>query len=114
MTIVTGGDSAEVEQVRKQLDKLINVVRLTDITEENVVARELALIKVKAAASTRSEIIQIVDIFRANIVDVASDSLTVEVTGDEDKVNSLFELLRGFGIKEVARTGKIALTRGSI
>lgn len=114
MTIVTGGDSAEVEQVRKQLDKLINVVRLTDITEENLVARELALIKVKSAASTRSEIIQIVDIFRANIVDVASDSLTVEVTGDEDKINSLFELLRGFGIKEVARTGKIALTRGSI
>jgi acetolactate synthase-1/3 small subunit len=114
MTIVTGGDSAEVEQVRKQLDKLINVVRLTDITEESLVARELALIKVKANASTRSEIIQIVDIFRANIVDVASDSLTVEVTGDEDKVNSLFELLRGFGIKEVSRTGKIALTRGSI
>ena len=114
MTIVTGGDSAEVEQVRKQLDKLINVVRVTDITEENLVARELALIKVKSTASTRSEIIQIVDIFRANIVDVASDSLTVEVTGDEDKINSLFERLRGFGIKEVARTGKIALTRGSI
>jgi len=114
MTIVTGGDSAEVEQVRKQLDKLINVVRVSDITEENLVARELALVKVKTTASTRSEIIQIVDIFRANIVDVASDSLTVEVTGDEDKVNSLLELLRGFGIKEVSRTGRIALTRGRI
>ncbi len=114
MTIVTGGDSAEVEQVRKQLDKLINVVRVSDITEENLVARELALVKVKTSASTRSEIIQIVDIFRANIVDVASDSLTVEVTGDEDKVNSLLELLRGFGIKEVSRTGRIALTRGRI
>ena len=114
MTVVVGGDSAEVEQVRKQLDKLINVVRVTDITEEDIVTRELALIKVKATASTRSEIIQIVDIFRANIVDVASDSLTVEVTGDEDKVNSLLELLRGFGIKEINRTGRIALTRGGI
>jgi acetolactate synthase-1/3 small subunit len=114
MTIVVGGDSAEVEQVRKQLDKLISVVKVTDITQEDVVTRELALIKVATTASTRSEIIQIVDIFRANIVDVASDSLTVEVTGDEDKVDSLFELLRSFGIKEVSRTGRIALTRGGI
>ncbi|MDH5363886.1 MAG: acetolactate synthase small subunit [Dehalococcoidia bacterium] len=112
MTVVVSGDSAVVEQVRKQLDKLINVIRVTDITEGDIVARELALIKVNATASTRSEIIQIVDIFRANIVDVASDSLTVEVTGDEDKVKSLFELLRSFGIKEVTRTGRIALTRG--
>ena len=112
MTVVVSGDSAVVEQVRKQLDKLINVIRVTDITEGAIVARELALIRVNATASTRSEIIQIVDIFRANIVDVASDSLTVEVTGDEDKVKSLFELLRSFGIKEVTRTGRIALTRG--
>jgi len=113
MTVVVSGNSAEVEQVRKQLEKLINVVRVSDITDEAIVARELALIKVKATASTRSEIIQLVDIFRANIVDVASDSLTVEVTGDEDKVESLIELLRGFGIKEVTKTGRIALTRGS-
>lgn len=113
MTVVVSGDSAMVEQVRKQLDKLINVIRVSDITGEAIVARELALIKVKATASTRSEIIQLVDIFRANIIDVASDSLTVEVTGDEDKVESLMELLRGFGIKEVTRTGRIALTRGS-
>ncbi len=112
VTIVVGGDSAEVEQVRKQLDKLINVVRVSDITKEDIVARELALIKVNATASTRSEIIQIVDIFRANIIDVAADSLTVEVTGDEDKVDSLFELLSSFGIKELSRTGRIALTRG--
>ena len=112
MTIVAIGDSAQVEQVRKQLEKLINVVKVSDITEENMVTRELALIKVKATASTRSEIMQIVDIFRANIVDVAADSVIVEVTGDEDKVNSLLELLRGFGIKEVVRTGRIALTRG--
>ncbi len=112
MTVVVGGDSAEVEQVRKQLDKLINVVRVSDITKEAIVARELALIKVNATASTRSEIMQIVDIFRANIVDVAADSVTVEATGDEDKINSLFELLRRFGIKEMTRTGRIALTRG--
>ncbi len=113
MTIVVGGDAAQVEQVRKQLDKLINVIKVSDITEEDIVTRELALIKVKATASTRSEIMQIVDIFRANIVDVAPGSLTVEVTGDENKLNSLLGLLRDFGIKELSRTGRIALTRGS-
>jgi acetolactate synthase-1/3 small subunit len=113
MTIVAIGDSAQIEQVRKQLEKLINVVKVSDITEEDMMTRELALIKVKATASTRSEIMQIVDIFRANIVDVAPGSVTVEVTGDEDKVNSLLGLLRDFGVKEVSRTGKIALTRGS-
>lgn len=113
MTLVVESDPTKIEQVRKQLDKIIEVVKIVDITEEDMVARELALIKVKAAASNRSEIIQIVDIFRANIVDVASDSLIIEVTGDEDKVDSLLKLLRGFGIKEVARTGRIALTRGS-
>jgi acetolactate synthase-1/3 small subunit len=114
MTIVVSGDSAVVEQVRKQLDKLINVIRVSDITEQDLVARELSLIKVKATTATRYEIIQIVDVFRANVVDVASDSLTVEVTGDENKVNSLFELLRSFGIKEMSRTGTVALTRGGI
>ena len=113
MTIVAIGDSAQVEQVRNQLEKLINVVKVSDITEGDMVTRELALIKVKAAASTRSEIMQIVNIFRANIIDVAPGSLTVEVTGEEDKVNSLLGLLRDFGVKEVSRTGRIALTRGS-
>ncbi len=112
MTIVVNGTSSTVEQVRKQLDKVIDVVRVSDITEEAIVARELALIKVKATSTTRSDIMQIVDIFRANIVDVAADSLTIEVTGDEDKIDSLFNLLRGFGIKELARTGRIALIRG--
>jgi len=112
MTVVVDGDSARVEQVRKQLDKLINVVRVSDITAEDIVTRELALIKVNATTVTRSEIMQIVDIFRANIVDVASNSLTVEVTGDEDKVESMLELLRSFGVKEVSKTGRIALTRG--
>ncbi len=113
MTIVAIGDSAQVEQIRKQLEKLINVVKVSDITEGDMVTRELALIKVKATASTRSEIMQIVSIFRANIVDVAPGSVTVEVTGDEDKVNSLLGLLGDFGVKEVSRTGRIALTRGS-
>ena len=114
MTIVVQGDSARVEQVRKQLDKLVEVVKIVDITDDNPVSRELALIKVKAMPNTRNEIIQIADIFRASIVDVSIDSLTVEVTGDEDKVNSLLELLRGFGIREIASTGIIALTRGSM
>jgi len=113
MTFVVSGNSTEVEQVRKQLEKLIIVVSVSDITEEAIVSRELALIKVTSTASIRSEIIQIVDIFRANIVDVASDSVTVEVTGDEDKVESLIELLSAFGIKEITRTGRVALTRGS-
>jgi acetolactate synthase-1/3 small subunit len=112
MTIVVDGGVAMVEQVRKQLDKVVDVIKVADITDEAIVARELALIKVKATSSTRSEVMQIVDIFRANIVDVASDSVTVEVTGDEDKITSLLNLLRGFGIKEIARTGRIAMPRG--
>ena len=114
MTIVVNGTATMVEQVRKQLDKVIDVVKVSDITEGDMVARELALIKVKASSATRSEIMQIVDIFRANIVDVASDSVTIEVTGDEEKIDSLFNLLRGFGIREVARTGRIAMTRGGL
>ncbi|MFC1963488.1 acetolactate synthase small subunit [Chloroflexota bacterium] len=114
MTIVIDGVNTAVEQVRKQLEKLIEAVRVIDITDERIVARELALIKVKATSSTRSEITQIVDIFRAKIVDVASDSVLIEITGDEEKIDSLCHLLKGFGIKELARTGRIALTRGVI
>jgi len=113
MTIVVDGTNTMIEQLRKQLDKLVVTMKVTDITGDDIVARELALVKVKANSTTRSEIIQIVDIFRADIVDVATDSVTVQVTGDEDKVDSLFSLLRGFGIKEMARTGRIAMTRGS-
>jgi len=112
MTFVVNGATTVVEQVRKQLDKVVDVVKVSDITGDDVVARELALIKVKATSATRSEIIEIADIFRANIVDVAPDSLTIEITGDEDKIDSLFNLLRGFGIKEIARTGRIAMVRG--
>lgn len=113
MTIVVKGDDAEVEQVTKQLDKLINVVSVTDITRLDTVVRELALIKVAARSDDRSEIMQMVDIYRAKIVDVAPDSLTVEVTGGEDKIDSLLTLLRPFGITEMARTGRTALTRGA-
>lgn len=112
MTIVADGTNTSVEQVRKQLDKLVETIKVSDITAEDRVERELALIKVKTTSTSRSDIIQIVDIFRANIVDVSVDSLTVEVTGDENKMNSLLNLLNGFGIKEVCRTGKIAMTRG--
>ena len=112
MTIVVLGDIAVVEQVRKQLDRLIDVVKVSDISEDSIVARELALIRVRTTPATRSEIIQIVDIFRANIVDVASESLVVEVTGDEDKVDSLLSLLQDFGVKEITRTGLVAMTRG--
>jgi acetolactate synthase-1/3 small subunit len=114
VTIVVNGSNAMVEQVRKQLDKLIDVVRVSDITANDITIRELALIKVKAASASRSEIIEIADIFRANIVDVASDSLTIEITGDEDKINSILKLLKGFGIKEIARTGRIAMVRGTL
>ncbi len=113
MTIVVDGTTTMVEQVRKQLDKVVDVIKVSDITGEGTITRELALIKVKATPATRSEIMQVVDIFRASIVDVASDSVTVEVTGDERKIDSLYNLLRGFGIKEVTRTGRIAMTRGS-
>jgi acetolactate synthase-1/3 small subunit len=112
MTIVVNGTTATVEQVRKQLDKVVDVIKVSDVTGEGTITRELALIKVKTTSANRSEVMQIVDIFRANIVDVASDSVTVEVTGDENKIDSLYNLLRGFGIREIARTGCIAMTRG--
>ena len=94
------------------MDKLIEVVKVTDITEGRIVARELALIKVHTTSATRSEIMQIVDVFRAKIVDVSPNSMMIEATGDEEKIDSLYGLLKKFGIKELARTGRIALSRG--
>ena len=114
VTIIVNGSNAMVEQVRKQLDKLIDVVRVSDISAEKITVRELALVKVKANSATRSEIIEIADIFRANIVDVAADSLTIEITGDEDKIDSMLKLLRGFGVREIARTGRVAMVRGNL
>ena len=113
MTFVVQGDETVVEQVTKQLYKLIDVVRVSDISGERMVARELAFVKVKAPAQSRAEIIQIVDIFRANIIDVSPQTLIIEVTGDEEKIDSLMELLRPFGIREMMRTGRVAMARGA-
>jgi len=113
MTIVVSGDDNVLEQVMKQLNKLIDVIRVSDIPVEDSVNRELALIKVGVDSTTRAEVMQIVDIFRAKIVDVGSKSLIVEVTGDESKINAIEQLLRQFGVKEMVRTGKVAMNRGA-
>ncbi len=112
MTIVVSGDDRTIEQVTKQLNKLIDVVKVSDVSA-NSVDRELALIKVSASPQNRAEIIEIANIFRARIVDVARDSMIIEVTGDEDKIGAFIDLMRQYGIKEVARTGKIAMQRGA-
>ena len=113
MTIVVNAAHAGIEQVEKQLYKLVNITKVSDVSHEPTVIRELALIKVHATAPTRAEIMQLVDIFRAKVVDVAAESLTIEITGPEDKVDSLVQLLRPFGIKEMVRTGRVAMVRGS-
>jgi acetolactate synthase I/III small subunit len=112
MTIVVSGSDPVVEQVSKQLYKVIEVLKVTDVTHEKAVNRELALVKVTSTGASRPEIMQLVDIFRAKIVDVAADSLMVEVTGPESKVDSLLSLLRPFGIKEMVRTGRVSMMRG--
>lgn len=114
MTFVVEGDQATVEQVTKQLRKIIDVVKVSHLESSHIVARELALIRVRATPYNRSEILQLVDIFRANIIDVAPDSLIVEVTGDEDKIDSLVRLLRPFGIRELMRSGRLAMLRGMV
>ncbi len=113
MTIVIEGDDRTVQQVVNQLDKLIEVLHVEAIKQEDTVSRELALIKVQAEASNRAAIIQIVDVFRANVIDVGKETLVIEVSGEEDKINALLELLQDYGIREVVRTGKIALNRGA-
>ena len=112
MTFVVNGDDYTVGQVAKQLDKLIDVIEVSDITNESIVTRELALIKVETTPITRGEIIQIVNLFRANIIDVASESMVIEITGEEDKVNALHNLLAPFGIIEMLRSGLVAMVRG--
>ena len=113
MTIVVSGDDYTVEQVIKQLNKLIEVIKVKNLSEGEVVGRELALIKVKCDASSRLEIIQIANVFRANIIDVNKDSVTAEITGGHDKIEALQDMLETYGIVEMARTGVIALERGS-
>ena len=112
MTFVVTGDQNTVVQVTKQLDKLIEIIRVADISDHETVARELALIKVRTTTATRAEIIQMVHLFRANVVDVGAQSMVVEVTGEEDKVNALAHLLEPFGIIEMLRTGLVAMVRG--
>ena len=113
MTIVVDGDEYTVEQVSKQLNKLIDVIKIRALENSDSVSRELALIKVNATTATRSEIIQIVEIFRAKIVDVSKNTLTVEISGATDKVAALEDMLKQFGIKEIVRTGTIAIERGN-
>src|SRR5207249_637643 len=114
MTFTVDGARHDVEQVTKQLYKVIEVVKISDITNEDIVARELALIKVAASTQNRGAIIEIAGLFRSNIIDVASDSMIVEVTGTEDKIEAIYEMLLPFGIKEMVRTGRIAMSRGGI
>lgn len=112
MTIVVDLEDKPLEQVTKQLYKLINVVKVVDLNEKEAVIRELTLIKVNAPPEVRAQILEIVDIFRAKIVDVERNTLIVEVTGTEDKVEAIVRLLKPYGIKEIASTGRVALKRG--
>lgn len=112
MTIVVKGDDRILEQVEKQLNKLVDVIKVFDFLETQHVERDLALIKVKADKNNRSEIMQIVDIFRARIIDVAADSIIIEITGDDEKIKALLSMVLPFGIKEVCRTGIVAMGRG--
>lgn len=112
MTLVTSGDDQIIEQVIKQLRRLIDVIKVSDLSDVEYVEREMVLLKVSADSHNRAEILRICDIFRGKIVDVTPKTLTLEVTGVQDKIQALINLLKPFGIIEIARTGKVALTRG--
>ena len=111
MTIVVRGDDAVLDQVTKQLNKLVDVISIQDFRDDEYVDRELVLMRVKVGADTRSEVMQICDIFRAKIVDVQHQNLLIEVTGHEGKINKFIRLMQNFGIIEVTRTGKVAMSR---
>ena len=113
MTIVTRGNEQIIEQIKKQLNKLINVIKVFDHAMDESVERELILVKVNAEPDMRAEILRVVDIFRARIIDLTSKTYTIEMTGDEGKVTAFIEILRPMGIKEIARTGRIAMGRGA-
>ncbi len=113
MTLEVGGDEFIIEQVIKQLHKLIDVIKVIDLTEEDHVEREMILVKVNAEPAYRAEILRIADIFRSKVVDVTPQTYTLEATGDESKVTAIVELLRPFGIQELVRTGKVAIARGA-
>jgi acetolactate synthase I/III small subunit len=112
MTIVVNGDDAIVEQILKQLNRLVDVIQVQDLTEQKFVERELMLLKIATTAKNRGEIIEIADIFRAKIVDVQHGSLTMEASGSADKLAALVDLLKAYSIKEIVRTGRIGLGRG--
>ncbi len=112
MTVTVDADRVTVEQIVKQLNKLVNVLKVSDLTEESSVGRELMLIKVKAEPEKRGDIQQLVATFRAKIIDVSPDSMIVEVTGDENKLQAFMLMMQEFGIKEIAATGNVALLRG--
>lgn len=112
MTIVVDGDDRVADQVKKQLNKLIDVIKVRDLTEQDHVSRELALIKVNVDPAKRGEIIGIADVFKGRVVDISSEIITIEVTGNSKKLDAIVDLLRPYGIKEMARTGKVALMRG--
>lgn len=111
LTLVTRGDEAIIEQITKQLHKLIDVVKVSDVSEGIFVEREMALIRVKAEAGTRAEVLRIIDIFRGKVIDVSPTSYAVEVTGSESKIKAVIDILRPIGIKEIVRTGTIAMAR---
>jgi acetolactate synthase-1/3 small subunit len=111
ITVTTKANPPLIEQVEKQLNKLINIVKVRNLSIEQAVKREMALIRVKASAQTRAEVLRIVDIFRCKVVDVGSEQYTIEVTGDKGKIEALLRLLKPIGIKEIARTGAVALYR---
>jgi len=111
LTLVTRGDDAIIEQITKQLHKLIDVIKVTDMSEHEFVEREMALIRVKAEASTRAEVLRVVDIFRGKVVDVSPKSYAVEVTGSPTKIRAIIDILRPIGIQEIVRTGAVAMTR---
>lgn len=113
MTIVLEGDNQVLEQIQKQLKKLVDVVEIVELKPQEAVYRELALIKIKADETTRASIIEVVDIFRGKVIDVANGHLTVEMTGDHDKILAFIDIMKGYGIKEIARTGITALGRWS-
>jgi acetolactate synthase-1/3 small subunit len=113
MTIVTRGDDRILEQINKQLNKLISTIKVVDFTDEEYVERELALIKVTAESESRAEVLRIVDIFRAKVVDVTAKSFTVEMTGAPSKIDAVLELLTPLGIKEIVRSGPVVIGRGS-
>lgn len=114
MTIVMESDSTSAERVTSYLYKLVNVIKIEDITNRPVVSRDLAMIKVAISPTNRTEIIQLVDVFRARIVDVANESLTIEITGDEEKIDGFVDVLRPYGILEMVRTGIVSMLRGAV